>query len=352
MTKQVQIIREIEQMIAVGEFQPGQMLPTQKQLMDKYGVAMGTVQNALGRLQSRGVLVSTRGRGTVVSDFASLKSAGIVRPRVELLLLDHDGHEDPLLSDTADAIQRTLNDNGFDLLIRHRLPDTASELKSWAEELRAAVVVGVLPPRVHRALTSARRPAIIVGELHDAPRPTGVSQVTVNVETIIEISLIYLTSLGHSKITLVRGGNSQYLETVGSMFEKVAAEMQIPGTATQQLVPLHTDGSDVVAYFQQCIAKQRPTALLIDGGQRACRIAYAFQQAGISIPQDLSLLAISGQQLHQLTLPQLSRVETTSDRFGHRLADVLLEVLKDQTVVRETLSPKLVRGNTCVAVDS
>lgn len=49
------------------DFQPGQLLPTQQALAAEFGASLITVKRALGELARRGLLQSTRGRGTVVT---------------------------------------------------------------------------------------------------------------------------------------------------------------------------------------------------------------------------------------------------------------------------------------------
>ncbi len=53
-------------------YRPGQLLPTQKELAREFGTSLITVRRALDEIARRGLLESTRGRGTVV-----------VRPRME-----------------------------------------------------------------------------------------------------------------------------------------------------------------------------------------------------------------------------------------------------------------------------
>lgn len=351
MTKQSQIIREIEQMIAVGQVQPGQMLPTQKELMDKFGVAMGTVQQALGRLQSRGVVMSTRGRGTMVCDAATLSSAGILRPRVEMLQLDIANSHDVLLSDTAMMIQQTLSNSGFEMRVRTQLPESASELDAWAQQIRAVVVVGQLPSRVLRALKTADRPVIIAGELYDQPRPAGVSQVTVEIDNIVQLAMTSLLNMGHRRIVLTRGFDTIYSKSLSSTFHQIAKQNQIDDCVEDWVIPAQTDGTDVFQKWAAIAPADRPTAAIIDGGQRACRVIYAFQRANIHVPEKISIFAVSGREASQLSIPTLSRVETTSSRFGTRIAEVLLEVLQQRIVIRETLAPQLVLGDTCATVN-
>lgn len=348
MTKQAQIIREIEQQIAVGRLKPGQMLPTQKQLMDRYGVAIGTIQQALGQLQTRGVVASRRGRGTMVCEVSNLQNAGLVHPRVEMLQLADSRGRDQLVSDTAAMIQRTLVKHGFEMSMRYELPASMADLKEWAQSLRAVVAIDRLPARVMQVLRQAHRPIIIAGELHEQPCPPGVSQVTVAVENIMQLVMASITSQGHERIALVRGPDTTYTAKLGANFQEQARQLQMADSCQQWIMPLTTDGADIHQRWQRTAPAQRPTAVIIDGGQRACRVIYTLMRQGMRIPEDLSVFAISGQLHHQLSIPTLSRVETTCDRLGTRLAHVLLEVLSQRVVVRETIVPLLVRGDTCI----
>ncbi|MFE3451588.1 GntR family transcriptional regulator [Nonomuraea sp. NPDC059194] len=54
---------DLRQRIASGEYPPGAMIPSEAALMEAYGVARGTVRQALAELESEGLVVSHAGRG-------------------------------------------------------------------------------------------------------------------------------------------------------------------------------------------------------------------------------------------------------------------------------------------------
>lgn len=61
-----QIHAEIRHAIAASELQPGQSLPTVRQLADDLGINLNTVARAYRLLEGDGLVTSIRGRGTVV----------------------------------------------------------------------------------------------------------------------------------------------------------------------------------------------------------------------------------------------------------------------------------------------
>lgn len=62
---------DIRALIGSGEYPPGAMIPSESALMDAYGVARGTVRQALAELEREGLLVSEMGRGRRVQGQAA-----------------------------------------------------------------------------------------------------------------------------------------------------------------------------------------------------------------------------------------------------------------------------------------
>ena len=62
-----------------GEYNPGDRLPGENELMDTYDVARMTARQALGVLQSEGIAEARKGAGVFVRDFRPLRRQGIQR---------------------------------------------------------------------------------------------------------------------------------------------------------------------------------------------------------------------------------------------------------------------------------
>lgn len=63
----LQVANRINAAIAAGEYPPGSKLPAEPELAEKYGVSRALINRALGVLQSQGLVIPQRGRGTFVN---------------------------------------------------------------------------------------------------------------------------------------------------------------------------------------------------------------------------------------------------------------------------------------------
>ncbi len=71
------VVDEIRQKILAGEMEPGDFLPTRRELASMYGVGLSTVQEAMQALSAVGMLDSRPGKGTWVREDAL---EGLIHP--------------------------------------------------------------------------------------------------------------------------------------------------------------------------------------------------------------------------------------------------------------------------------
>jgi DNA-binding GntR family transcriptional regulator len=70
----VQVAAALRAEISTGAFAPGEPLPSHRELVDHFGVSLGTVKRALGDLQGAGLVVSRQGQRAFVRSGASQSS--------------------------------------------------------------------------------------------------------------------------------------------------------------------------------------------------------------------------------------------------------------------------------------
>lgn len=72
----MQVIARLRERIEKGEFRPGDLLPSDRELAEMYGIARATAQKALGALRAEGLAETVPGRGTRVLDKPAPLSQG------------------------------------------------------------------------------------------------------------------------------------------------------------------------------------------------------------------------------------------------------------------------------------
>lgn len=74
------VVRQIEELILRGVLRPGERLPAERELSERFGVSRPSVRDAVAQLQDDGLLVSRANSGIFVADvLGSAFSPGLVR---------------------------------------------------------------------------------------------------------------------------------------------------------------------------------------------------------------------------------------------------------------------------------
>lgn len=146
-----QVEQRILQCLVDGEWKPGEQLPTESQLAERFGVAVFTIRAGIGELAATNILVRKQGKGTFVARHSRL------RQRYQFSHI-HDANGRQILPgrellnfsrDTATAVEAS----------RLALPDPKSQvirlgMLSVENEITVATLDIILPARMFSSLTA------------------------------------------------------------------------------------------------------------------------------------------------------------------------------------------------------
>ncbi|WP_399890447.1 LacI family DNA-binding transcriptional regulator [Streptomyces sp. BBFR51] len=182
-------------------------------------------------------------------------------------------------------------------------------------------------------------PAVAVGH----PDLTGgLPSVWTDDATAVSEAVRYLSALGHRRIARVGGpeglGHSAIRATA---FARTLAELGLD--ASRQVATGFSGDEGARATRSLLLSAERPTAVLYDNDIMAVAGLGVAAEMGVSVPDDLSLLAWDDSQLCRLTHPTLSAMSHDVHGFGAQVAHVLFEVISGQDAVsRPVATPSLV----------
>ncbi len=324
----VQLKEIIERQIDSGELQPGDMLPSLRQLCRQHAVSSITVRRALQDLVREGRLQSQQGIGTFVA-------ARSRHPRLALLTLGFYEQEwrrnsgifgdliagaatvawehDALFSvtrvdpgrDTAGFLASIVEEGFFDGLLLRTLPDitTADLAPVLAADLPYVVIKRYIPDTPINC--------VVVDDAEAAYRATA-----------------HLVDHGYRSIAFACPlvaivGRDRHLG-----YARALAEHDLP--YDPQLVHPVADWFEEQGYLALkalWALAHRPDALFAAGDQLAIGAYRAAKELGLRIPRDLAIVGYDDIPAATSLQPPLTTVRTSYYDFGARATGLLLDLI-------------------------
>ena len=126
-----QLAEALAASIREGKFPPGQRLPTESALLERFRVSRTVVREALSRLNTLGLVESRQGSGLFVKNSA---------PELEQLVLAPDGSRDAVIK--LVEVRRALETESAALAAARRSPQDVKRIKAAVRTLERAVMAG------------------------------------------------------------------------------------------------------------------------------------------------------------------------------------------------------------------
>jgi LacI family transcriptional regulator len=170
-----------------------------------------------------------------------------------------------------------------------------------------------------------------------------------------ELAFKHLTELGHRQIAVLKGHpESADSQSRWKAVEQVAEEMNLELDPELVIQIDSTDSTPLLGYpfGKRLLAKQRPfTALFAYNDISAIGAIRAFQEAGLRVPQDVSVVGFDDIPAAAFHYPSLTTIRQPLHRMGEIAVDVLVSRIEEkhdpppqvavepEIVVRESTAP-------------
>lgn len=182
-----------------------------------------------------------------------------------------------------------------------------------------------------------------------------VTNIVLDHERAAELALRHLKQLGHTRIAFLRGqAASSDSATRWAAIEEVARRFEIPiyPELVLQLEGIESTPELGYPYGKALLARNIPfTALFAYNDISAVGAIRAFQEAGLRIPQDISVVGFDDIALASFCLPPLTTVRQPLLKMGRIAAQTVLDRIEDRApfVPEIAIEPELVvRGSTAI----
>jgi DNA-binding LacI/PurR family transcriptional regulator/predicted transcriptional regulator len=345
------------------------------QLTDELGVASVTLRRDLAEMEKEGLLVRVHGGAVPTGDSASIRvpmfdhraplgtsvpateAAGSSTGSIAVLV--------PSLNYYWPGVMRGMESesakHGMRVLLRgasYELQDERPVLERLvlSDDVRGLIVApNTDTPHaqdVIQWLADCGTPSVLVErQAVLLPEGTPVESVTTDHALGAMLAARHLASLGHRKVGLMLSRYSPTSRKIAAGWEAACIELGLtPSDHMEQVLPdrRSPEFSSAVDATLDMALRTGITALLVHSDPEAMAFVDLALTRGISIPDDLSIIAYDD-EVAQLFTPALTAVNPPRAAVGEAAVDLLLKRIADPTrpVHRVTLSPSLnVRGST------
>ncbi len=323
--KQDAIAEELEQRIASGKYP--EKLPKALELAAEFEVNFKTLNKAIGQLVEKHLVYRKPGRGT----FILQKPARLEDSLIELLFVgSSEMSVHPFYSEMQRGILDSLKDTGFRLVLtmleENRRTGGVKEIHSDFMPSAGKILIGTCNDEQIRKLKRQKAPFVLVGA--KTPDPEIISVYTDTTQAVVE-AIEYLYETGRSKIAYlgITQSEGEHLLDLDK-FHTYLAAIQKHGKLDSDLI----ENSPPLAKFsypamRKILKRKLPDAIIAAYDHIVPGIYRAVTEAGLSIPEDISVIGIDG--INPNVSPALTSIPVDRYAMGYEAGQLLIQMIRN-----------------------
>ncbi|MBX5156496.1 MULTISPECIES: LacI family DNA-binding transcriptional regulator [unclassified Rhizobium] len=264
-----------------------------------------------------------------------------------------------IIPQVLQSINKSLIQGGYNLMIANLDRDEISERHildlAFGGSVRGAIILSSKLPEVDgRSLASSGLPIVsMLLDMSDA----GLQSVVTNDREAVRDVTAELIRLGHRRFFYLAGpeGNYHDVERYGGVLEALAAaglSKEAVRRSGGRLDYQHGFDIGVQAADDFAGLDEKPTAVIATSDDMAISFVSCVKRAGLSIPDDLSVVSFDGSPVCEFSSPPLSTIEQPVEEMGRAAVDLLLDalgqsqnpasvptVIRSRLILRESIAP-------------
>ena len=162
----------------------------------------------------------------------------------------------------------------------------------------------------------------------------------------------YLYGLGHRRIGYLGKGKEHLYASdrqAGWQLSLMLHGLQAPEHYRVEMDHVYSDDAPLVELL---LREDRPTAFVVTDDLLALALERACTKTGLSIPEDISIIAFNNSLYSQLASPQLTSVDINSYRLGQEAAVQIISYLEDPNLrpTRIIVPHRIVERSSCTRI--
>ncbi|HPE36072.1 MAG TPA: LacI family DNA-binding transcriptional regulator [Spirochaetales bacterium] len=175
------------------------------------------------------------------------------------------------------------------------------------------------------SLAAAGIPAVVIGTVK-----ADAWQIDIDNEAAAHDTVAHLASLGHRRVAMIVHAPASYHAAAERLagFRRAMAEADVPEASCPVRWADFTEASGRHAMAEILKLKPRPTAVFAGNDAIAYGAMQAIRDAGLSIPEDISIAGFDDDFPSRFVFPPLTTMTLPASPLGERAAEMIIDLIR------------------------
>jgi DNA-binding LacI/PurR family transcriptional regulator len=308
--------------IKLGELKTGDRLPSFAEMYREHGATKTTLRRVYELLEKDNLIERRSGSGVYVAEPDRMRKTG----KLGLLFRVGESYKHPYMMELLSSVRRVAKLQGLEIVLLDEETETvepgqADALLIACDEMEALLMK--LPPDLPHVLLFQHSPDFTCV----APDDFGGGKIATR----------HLLELGHRRILCLPCSNSNSIALLRLAGYKAAHKDAGIAVGEELVHFLHkppggyrVEGEETMRFLlEDGWDKMKCTAILAQNDEVAIGVLKALADAGIRVPEEVSVVGFDGTEVSDLCTPHLTTVKVPLAEIGERAIKVLLEQMRD-----------------------
>lgn len=192
-------------------------------------------------------------------------------------------------------------------------------------------------------LVNSDLPVVTIDHVFD----NRIAVVSDNIRGIHEL-VTYANSMGHERIAYVYGDDTAVTRNRVASYYNTLKELGIKARDNYAIASAYRNPKLAAQHTKELLKmNNRPTCIIYPDDYSAIGGLTAIEEAGLSVPEDISVMGFDGIYVSQIIRPKLTTYEQNTDEIGRIAAKSLIKLIRDQksTIIEKITVPgKMIEG--------
>lgn len=355
-SKYYMLMEHLKEDILMGRLKPGEQIPSENTLAEKFSMSRHTVRKAISLLVNEGYLYSEHGRGTYCRDRSfkrrDSRNIGVITTYIS----------EYIFPKVIQGIDNVLSGNGYSIMLKNTNNNTEKEslcLQDMLEKNIEGLIVEPTKSAVfsnnlsyYEALDNHRIPYIFIHGCYQELENK--SQVLLDDEKGMYSAVKYLADLNHRNIVgIFKADDVQGLNRHKG-YARALAEAALAYNP-DNVIWFHTEDRGLKPYNiirQMVESKKHMDAIACYNDEIAFKIIECLSEMGLRVPKDISVTGFDDSYFSLSGPVKITSVSHPKEKLGETAAELLLQLLKDDKYlnnpVKKVIEPELVIKESCM----